>query len=475
MTTMQRAQAPSKALNRAAIAFGSNMGDRIGNIEAAITEMKKRGLNVVKTSSLYETKPMYYDDQDPFLNGICQIETDLAPIPLLDVLQTIENDLGRKRIIDKGPRTIDLDVILYNTEHIKHPRLEVPHKLLLEREFVLRPLADILSEAQLPPGFSPSGTSRTISQHLNSLAEKDSTMSPVTVLNARLPLLRTHDPTRSTHVMAILNLTPDSFSDGGKHSPQDQESIKSTVRRFLAAGIQIVDIGGQSTRPNADFLSAEEELSRVLPIVKAIREMKEADDIAISIDTFHSSVARETILAGADIINDISSGVLDEEMLPTVAGLGKTIILMHMRGNPHTMTKLTDYPEGVIQGVATELSERVRAAKAAGILPWRIILDPGLGFGKNQSQNLELLRRLRDLREDTEVSRDLQNYPWLMGPSRKGFVGKITGVQQASQRGYGTAAAVTASVEGGAEIVRIHDVEEMIQVTKMADAIYRQP
>lgn len=118
------------------------MGDRIATIEAAVTEMKKRGLNVIKTSSLYETKPMYYDDQDPFLNGVCQIETSLEPIPLLEVLQSIENDLGRKRIIDKGPRTIDLDVILYNAEHIKHPRLEVPHKLMLEREFVLKPLAE---------------------------------------------------------------------------------------------------------------------------------------------------------------------------------------------------------------------------------------------------------------------------------------------------------------------------------------------
>ncbi|KIW19843.1 dihydropteroate synthase [Exophiala spinifera] len=472
---MKRTQSPTRALNRAAVAFGSNMGDRVANIEAALAEMKQRGLSVVKTSSLYETKPMYYDDQDPFFNGVCQIETSLEPIPLLDVLQSIENDLGRKRIIDKGPRTIDLDIILYNSERIKHPRLEVPHKSMLEREFVLRPLADILPEEHVPPSFSSRGSSSTIAQHLSSLATKDKTMSPVTVLNSRMPLLRTHDPSRKTHIMAILNLTPDSFSDGGVHSPKDRDSIKSTVKRFIAAGVQIIDIGGQSTRPNADFLSAEEELSRVLPIVKAIREMKEAEDIAISIDTFHSSVARETIHAGADIINDISSGVLDEEMLPTVAKLGKTIILMHMRGNPHTMTKLTDYPDGVVNGVAKELSERVRAAKTAGILPWRIILDPGLGFAKNQSQNLELLRRLRDLRENTEQLRDLGNYPWLMGPSRKGFVGKITGVQQASKRSYGTAAAVTASIEGGAEIVRIHDVEEMIQVTKMADAIYRTP
>lgn len=275
--------------------------------------------------------------------------------------------------------------------------------------------------------------------------------------------------------MAILNLTPDSFSDGGVHTAEDLETVRSTVRNFIASGATILDIGGQSTRPRAEYLGPEEELKRVLPIVQAIRDMKEAEGIAISIDTFHSDVAREAILAGADIINDVSAGLLDERMLPTVASLGKTIVLMHMRGDPHTMTKLTDYPEGVIKGVSQELGERVEAALAAGIPPWRIILDPGLGFAKNQQQNLELLRRLRELREHPAASVPLKNFPWLMGPSRKGFIGKITGVNEASDRSYGTAVAVTASIEGGAEIVRIHDVREMVQVTKMADAIYRQP
>ncbi|KAJ9499737.1 trifunctional dihydropteroate synthetase [Exophiala xenobiotica] len=470
---MKASTTPSTSLRRAVIAFGSNMGNRVANIEASLTRMRTHGLDIVKVSPLYETKPMYYDDQDAFLNGVCQVETSLEPLPLLDVLQGIENDLGRKRTIDKGPRTIDLDIVLYNQQHIKHPRLEVPHKLMLEREFVLRPLSDILPNDYLPASFSPTNSSRTMLQHLNALAEKDSTMSPVTAINSRLPLIRTHDSSRKTLVMAILNLTPDSFSDGGMHSVKDLEMLKATVRAFIAAGVDIIDIGGQSTRPNADLLSCGEELSRVLPIVQAIRGMEEAENVALSIDTFHSGVARQAILAGADIINDVSAGVMDDQMLPTVAELGKTIILMHMRGNPHTMTKLTNYPEGVVKGVAKELSERVKAATTAGILPWHIILDPGLGFAKNQPQNLELLRRLQELREDAEYAVNLKNFPWLVGPSRKGFVGKITGVQEASQRSYGTAAAVTASIEGGAEIVRIHDVSEMVQVTKMADAIYR--
>ncbi|KAJ9606957.1 trifunctional dihydropteroate synthetase [Cladophialophora chaetospira] len=460
---------------RSVVAFGSNLGDRIANIENALRLMREKGLRLLKLSSLYETKPMYYDDQDSFLNGVCQVETDLEPLQLLDVLQSIENDLGRRRVIDKGPRTIDLDIILYNNDCIKSPRLNVPHLSMLEREFVLRPLADILPNEHLPPDFSLASSYRSFGQLLNGLSERDSTMSPVTTLHPETPLIRAHDPTRNTHVMAILNLTPDSFSDGGVHKVEGVEAIKASVASFVAAGATIVDIGGQSTRPKADFLGPKEELARVLPIVRAIRETKEFDKVAISIDTFHSDVARETILAGADIVNDVSAGLLDERMLPTVAQLGKTIILMHMRGNPHTMSSLTQYPDGVVNGVARELSERVKAALSAGIPPWRIILDPGLGFAKDQDQNLELLRSLQHLRERTEYSSNLRNYPWLMGPSRKGFVGKITDVADAAKRSYGTAAAITASIAGGADIIRIHDVSEMVQVSKMADAIYRRP
>jgi 2-amino-4-hydroxy-6-hydroxymethyldihydropteridine diphosphokinase / dihydropteroate synthase len=129
-------------LNRVAIALGSNLGDRIANIEAALAKLRDNDITILSLSSLYETRPMYYDDQDPFLNGICIVATPLDPLTLLDLLQSIENDLGRERLIDKGPRTIDLDIILYNKEVIKHERLSVPHPLMLEREFVLRPLVE---------------------------------------------------------------------------------------------------------------------------------------------------------------------------------------------------------------------------------------------------------------------------------------------------------------------------------------------
>lgn len=455
--------------HRAAIALGSNMGDRIRNIEDALTEMRKK-LAVRKVSPLYETKPMYYKDQDRFINGACEIETDLDPIGLLDVLQSIENDLGRQRTIDKGPRPIDLDVLLYDQQQLFHERLEVPHKLMHEREFVLRPLSDIVPQAVVRSASLPSGSRRTVAELYLGLSARDRSMSPVTQLTPHLPLLRSSDPTRSTSIMAILNMTPDSFSDGGVHSI---DNIESTVKSFIAHGATIVDIGGQSTRPNATLLSPEEELFRILPIIQAIRRIPSASNLAISIDTFYSSVASAAIAAGADIINDVSAGLLDPEMLPTVGRLNKTIILMHMRGNPHTMTKLTDYPYGVVEGVAQELSQRVQVALDAGIPPWRIILDPGIGFAKNQAQNLELLRRLGELRHHTGSSGALAGFPWLLGTSRKGFVGKITNAPDPASRQMGTATTVTASIAGGADIVRVHDVAEMQQVVKMADAIYR--
>lgn len=267
--------------------------------------------------------------------------------------------------------------------------------------------------------------------------------------------------------MAILNLTPDSFSDGGVHT---KESLLDTIIASIKAGATILDVGGQSSSPGAPDVSAEEEISRILPAIKCIRSLPEAKGIAISVDTYRSSVAKAAIEAGADIVNDISAGNLDREMLPTVAKLGKTVCLMHMRGSPATMKKLTNYePEGLIPSIANHLLERVKAAEDAGIRRWRIILDPGIGFAKTGKQNLEILRRMDELRDWP----GLQGLPWLLGSSRKAFIGTITGVSEPRERVWGTAATVVAAVQGGADIVRVHDVKEMVQVVKMADAIWR--
>lgn len=316
----------------------------------------------------------------------------------------------------------------------------------------------------------PHKTTQTYAEHLKALPPPEPTPYATTPIAPYFPTIHPTDPKRMTHVMAILNLTPDSFSDGGKHSPTDLTYITETVRTFIKQGATIIDIGGESTRPGSKPIGAEEEIARVVPAIQHIRtNIPEATNIAISIDTYRASVAEAACTAGADIINDVSAGTLDPEMLPTAARLGKSIILMHMRGTPQTMTKLTDYPDGVLPEICSELRARIAAAEDAGIRRWRIILDPGIGFAKNQPQDLEVLRDLSKLRD----MEGLECFPWLMGPSRKKFIGHITGVKTPRDRVWGTAATVTASIAGGADIVRVHDVHEMWQAARVADAIYR--
>ncbi|KAF5123617.1 Folic acid synthesis protein fol1 [Metarhizium anisopliae] len=446
---------------KAYIALGSNLGDRVAEIEKACSEMDRRGIRVTRTSSLWETEPMYVLDQDAFLNGACEVETDLEPLALLDQLQSIENEMGRRKLIDKGPRNIDLDILLYGDETVSHERLNVPHIGIPEREFVLRPLSELAPSKPL----DASKPWKLVQDYLNELPT-GKPLSSVTPLRGACQSLMPLVHNRKTQVMAILNLTPDSFSDGGKN---DLSNLRDTVLRHIQGGATIIDVGGQSTAPGRPEVSAEEEASRVIPAIQLIRSIPEASNIAISVDTYRASVAERAVAGGADIINDVSAGLLDPDMLSTVARLGKTICLMHMRGTPQNMMQLTNYDEGLVPTVASELLQRISAAEEAGIRRWRIILDPGIGFAKTANQNLELLRRLDELR----AWPGLGGLPWLVGSSRKSFVGKVTKAEELSDRIWGTAATMAAAVQGGADIVRVHDVSEMVKVTAMADAIWR--
>lgn len=391
-----------------------------------------------------------------------QVETTLEPLALLDQLQYVENSMGRKKVIDKGPRNIDLDILLYEDHVIEHERLSVPHIGIPEREFVLKPLAELIPNRAI----YASQPWKITQDFLNALPPSASPISTMTPLGKNLPALHALRSDRKTQVMAILNVTPDSFSDGGKHTVT---SLADTVDKFISSGVTIFDVGGQSTAPGTPEVSAAEEESRVLPAIAAIRAHSRGKEVAISVDTYRASVAKAAVEAGADIVNDVSAGQMDPDMLTTVAKLGCTVCLMHMRGTPATMKTLTDYPEGLIPTIASELLERVAEAEAAGIRRWRIILDPGIGFAKTGEQNLGILRRMDELREWP----GLAGLPWLLGSSRKAFIGKITGVKQPSQRIWGTAATVVAAVQGGADIVRVHDAEEMGMVVKMSDAIWR--
>ncbi|CAL3969857.1 unnamed protein product [Diplocarpon coronariae] len=484
------------------IALGSNVGDRLKWIEKACERLERGGMvHITRTSGLWETEPMYVKDQDRFLNAVVEIETILTPVFLLDRLQSIEKKLDRKKTIDKGPRNIDLDILLFNDKAYNYERLTIPHPLMYEREFVLRPLAELIPGKPVNPAYPWKVTQ----DYLNDLPPSDAPISTMTPITDGVEPIRALDPCRNTRVMAILNATPDSFSGGGRVSKK-QVSIPSVLESVPAFNFLyekwgslmsdsviningnkvICDIGGQSTAPGAAEVSAETEKERVLLALKKITEAfrkdfddtfafnKNSDDTfripyILSVDTYRAKVAEAAVNAGATIINDISAGLMDPKMLSTMARLGVTVVLMHMRGTPQTMNELTSYPDGLIPTIAKELLERVAAAEAAGVRRWRIILDPGIGFAKTAEQNIEILRRLDELRNWPGLS----GIPWLVGSSRKSFIGKITGVEEPSERGYGTAATIAAAVQGGADIVRVHDVGEMEQVVKMADAIWR--
>jgi 2-amino-4-hydroxy-6-hydroxymethyldihydropteridine diphosphokinase/dihydropteroate synthase len=453
---------------QAHIALGSNLGDRIAWIEKACNMMDSRGIRVIRTSGLWETKAMYVTDQPKFLNGACEIETSLRPIELLDQLQDIENTLGRHKIIDKGPRNIDLDILLYGSETVNTERLIVPHVGIIEREFVLRPLCQIIPKQTKLPGDSDSIWQRLVNLSLrNEDFQHDTTVVPT---GESLEPLYPLSPTKDTLIMAILNVTPDSFSDGGRHDPSKLSDILKTAQDFVSAGASILDIGGQSSRPGAETISEAEEIRRVVPVIKHLRE--NGFNHAISIDTYRASVAEASITAGADIINDISAGALDENMFAVAARTGKTIILNHTRGSPEHMQQLKDYPNqdsAIISTICRELSDRVKAAEDAGIRRWRIILDPGIGFAKGEKENLTILRNIDQLRQRPEM----MGIPWLIGASRKGFLGSITGRQNPQDRDWATAATTVAAVHGGADIVRVHNVTDTRDVVEVSKAIWR--
>ena len=270
---------------------------------------------------------------------------------------------------------------------------------------------------------------------------------------------RTFNWGERTYLMGILNVTPDSFSDGGDFDNLD--NALSQARDMLNNGVDIIDVGGESTRPNAVEVSIEEELDRVIPIIQKIRQ---ESSIPISIDTTKAIVAERAIAAGADIVNDISGATFDKQMLATVARLNVPIILMHIRGNPQTMQNMTDYQD-VVTEVVEFLKVQIAKAIASGISKSNIIIDPGIGFAKTASQSLELLQRLNELK--------VLNLPVLVGVSRKSFMRPILAKNNAKDRVWGTAAACYGSIARGANILRVHDVAEMYDVCRVADAIER--
>ncbi|HTP08817.1 MAG TPA: dihydropteroate synthase [Anaerolineae bacterium] len=448
-------------MTRVYLGLGSNLGDRYGRLIDALEGLRSY-LAVDSISSIYETEPWGYADQPRFLNAVCSGETDLPPQELLSAVKTIELLGGREPSFRYGPRAIDIDILLYGEVVIDQENFAIPHAQLHERDFVLAPLTEI-APAAVHPKFEK--TIEALSAALD--------LSQVRVF-AKRPL---HVGSswwcwgHQTYVMGILNVTPDSFSGDGLLKKEDWlAAVVDQGQEMLAAGAHILDVGGESTRPGSEPVTADEELDRVVP---AIRALSEAGLGPISIDTYKAVVAHAALEAGAVMVNDVWGLRRDLDMADLIAERGVPAILMHNRsksqdaafearlGGRYTGSQYAD----LIPDVQRELQECVDIACNAGISDWKIILDPGIGFGKTISQNLELLDRVGEFKT--------LGFPILIGPSRKSFIGYTLNLPPA-QRVEGTAAAVAIGIARGADIVRVHDVDMMARVAQMTDAIVRR-
>jgi dihydropteroate synthase len=267
------------------------------------------------------------------------------------------------------------------------------------------------------------------------------------------------DFSQKTHIMGILNVTPDSFSDGGQYF--DKSTAINRAMQMVEDGADLIDIGGESTRPGSEPLPLEEELRRIIPVLEPL-----AKEIAIpiSIDTYKSEVARRALDAGASMVNDISGLRFDLEMPKVVAAYKVPVVIMHVKGTPQNM-QINPVYAALIPDILDYLREGIRIATESGIPEEMIIIDPGIGFGKRFEHNLEIIHNLHKFAQLEK--------PVLIGLSRKAFIGKILGDKPPDERLEGTAAAVAISIMNGANIVRVHDVREMVKVAKVADAVKR--
>lgn len=444
------------------LGLGSNLGDRKQYLRRAIHALDRHAqIRVREFSSVYETEPWGVEEQPEFLNIAAAISTDLRPLELLSVAKEIERALGRERTMRWGPRIIDIDILSYG-ETVAELRdeesgrdLSLPHSDLAERAFVLGPLAEIAPNFVHPRHQTPI-------QEMLDVLEGEPSMR-------RLPL-----PLEwgwRTYVMGIVNVTPDSFSgDGLLNREAWVEEVVVQGRQFVEDGADILDVGGESTRPGSTPVSVEEELNRVTPAIRALRDVV---DVPISVDTYRASVAEAALEAGADWVNDVWGLRMDRHMAPLLANAGCPVVLMHNRSRPKDVEQEErlggryvgiEYDD-LLHDIRRELLESVELARNAGMHKDNIILDPGIGFGKTVAQNLRLIDELQQIKA--------LGFPLLLGSSRKSFIGYTLDLSP-EERVEGTAATVAIGIDRGADIVRVHDVRALSRVARMTDHIVRR-
>ncbi|MDX1615559.1 MAG: dihydropteroate synthase [Candidatus Promineifilaceae bacterium] len=451
------------------LALGSNLGNRLDELQQAVERLGTE-LAIEAISPVYETAPWGIEEQPNFYNLCLRGRTRLDPRGLLAKCKEVEQSLGRKAGPRYGPRLIDVDILYYGRKRYDEDGLTVPHPRLAERAFVLAPLADIAAEFEDPL------RKKTVAELLAAL--------DTTGIEQLGPDVRVRRPIWpawgiKTYVMGILNATPDSFSgdgvlqrEGERARLVSEDAIGAAVAQaqsFVEAGADVIDIGAESTRPGSQPISPDEEMARLIPIVAAVRA---AVDVPISVDTYRADVAEAALESGGDWINDVWALRMDRGMGELVAHSGCPVILMHNRSRPKNVAqeaRLGGRYEGIeyddlLNDIENELRASLNTALESGIQLEQIMLDPGIGFGKTVSQNLTLLRRLDAFKA--------LGRPLLAGPSRKSFIGYTLELPP-EQRMEGTAAAVAIAIDRGADIVRVHDVKEMVRVARMTDAIVR--
>jgi len=501
------------------------------------------------------------------VNILSKVETNLEPRVLLGFLKQIERVVGRTPSIRNGPRVVDLDILTYDAEILDsrdgkcrsdlenlEGELVVPHPKMIEREFVLRPMNELCklflskrsySESfhhacSMIPHFIHPVANKTIEMLLKEVTSGQlegtplmkkvlpfprypitCTSPPDAIPSPILPVPATASywtfpasetlpgmsPQHQIYVMATLNVTPDSFSDGSMHD--SVPTAISYAMSSVAAGADIIDIGGCSTRPGATFVSSEEELARVIPVIKALRSIPQENfkDVLISVDTYRKDVAKSAVLAGANCINDVYAFTGPEYPLTQASAehllsmrrlardLAVPVVLMHSRGPAGSNKDYSMYhcaagggQADVLRGVQAELGDKVDAVVKgrSGVRRWLVVVDPGIGFSKTVEDNLALLRHASWLTGGFvgKGPNPLAGYPQLIGTSKKSFLGEILAhpnregsykgrKTEPKDRGWATAAAVACAAQQGAAVVRVHDVPEMMDVIMVSSALWR--
>ena len=403
------------------LGLGSNEGNRNAYLQEAVKQLRERDFEVTEISPVVETPSLFADDAEPawnrpFLNCVVAGQASWEPEQGLEIAKEIEAELGRKKSRKWAPRTIDIDLLLWHDQVVETGNLTIPHYGIADRVFVLTPLLHLKPDLVIP------GTNRTVSE-----------------------LCRGVKP--SPLWMGILNLTPDSFSDGGTWT--DEEVLVKRIDSMIAENVQIIDVGAESTRPNAVAIGADEEWRRLRPVLQLINQRLEGRTInpMVSVDSRHAGTLEKALAAGVQMINDVS-GLCDPAIRELVKESGCQVVAMHSMSIPVDPGVLLPTDHSAVNQLQAWLGSNLNQWVDQGLDPNRIIFDPGIGFGKNPLQSLQLLQNCTALKE-TGVR-------LLIGHSRKSFMSGFTD-QKFADRDLETLGISLALCQQGVEILRVHD------------------